>query len=71
MALFSISEDLVKIGRDFKIDEITSVSQKDRQNVINLGVFARERDVVQNGTVGLADLCKIVLKAKLNKSAEV
>ena len=67
----SVSGGLLKIGRDFNIDELTSVSQKDRPNVINLGIFARERDVVQNGTVELADLCELVFEAKFNKSVEV
>ena len=67
----SVSGGLLKIGRDFNIDELTSVSQKDRPNVINLGIFARERDVVQNRTVELADLCELVFEAKFNKSVEV
>ena len=67
----SVSGGLLKIGRDFIIDELTSVSQKDRPNVINLGIFARERDVVQNRTVELADLCELVFEAKFNKSVEV
>ena len=67
----SVSGGLLKIGRDFNVDELTSVPQKDRPNVINLGFFARERDVVQNGTVELADLCELIFEAKFNKSVEV
>ena len=43
------------------------MTQKDRPSVINLGTYARTRDVVQNGNVGLAELSKIVLKVTLDK----
>ena len=36
-----VSADLKKIGRDFNIDEIKSVEQKDRPNVFNLGMAAK------------------------------
>ena len=44
------------------------MTQKDRPSVINLGTYARTRDVVQNGNVGLAELSKIVMKVTLDKS---
>ena len=36
----AVSADLVKIGKDFKTATITSVTQKDRPSVINLGTYA-------------------------------
>jgi len=47
------------------------VVQKDRPNVINLRTYARVRDVVHNGSISLAELCKIVLKLNLDKTADV
>ena len=64
----NVSADLIKIGKDFGIDAILKVSQKDRPNVINLGPFARARDVVSSGTVSLQQLSERVLKARLDKS---
>ncbi|KAL7535665.1 hypothetical protein ACHAXR_006652, partial [Thalassiosira sp. AJA248-18] len=66
-----VSADLIAIGIDFNIDAITKVVQKDRPNVINLGTYARKRDVVQHGGASLADLCKIVLVAALDKNQDV
>ena len=66
-----VSGDLIKIGQDFNVDEIISVCQKDWRNVINLGVFARERDTVQSGVVGLAELSRLVLKVKLKKDNKI
>jgi hypothetical protein len=65
-----VSADLTRIGADFKVEGLANVLQKFRANVINLGPYARKRDVVQNGTVSLAELCKTVLEATLDKSAE-
>jgi hypothetical protein len=42
----SILGDLKRTGKDFKCTEIT-----DRANYVNLGSYARKRDVVQTGTV--------------------
>ena len=39
--------------------------------MINLGVFARERDTVQSGVVGLAKLSRLVLKVKLKKDNKI
>ena len=41
-----VSGDLKMIGEDFRIREMHAVEQKDRSNVCNLGLYARERDVV-------------------------
>lgn len=64
----NVSADLIKIGKDFNIDAIKQVTQKDRCNVINLGTFARERGVVTSGTASLQQLSERVLKARLNKA---
>ena len=63
----NVSADLIKIGKDFGIDDILKVAQKDRPNVINLGPFARARDVVPSGTASLQLLSERVLKARLEK----
>ena len=41
-----VSGDLKMIGEDFRIREMHAVEQKDRSNVCNHGLYARERDVV-------------------------
>jgi hypothetical protein len=66
----NVSADLIKIGKDFDINSILKVAQKDRPNVINLGPFARARDVVSSGTVSLQHLSERVLKKRLDKSSE-
>ena len=45
--------------------------QKDRPNVINIGTYTRVCHVVQNGSLSLAELCKMVLKVNLDKNADV
>ncbi len=67
----NVSADLIKIGKDFGIDDILKVAQKDRPNVINLGPFARARDVVPSGTASLQLLSERVLKARLEKSRQI
>jgi hypothetical protein len=62
-----VGGDLAKIGRDFGC----AATIGRIENVINLGAFARKRDVIQNGTIGLAELVKVTLKEAMNKSPEV
>lgn len=52
----NVSADLKKIGKDFNVDGLKAVDQKERANVINLGTYARERDVVQNARHGSMEL---------------
>ena len=66
----NVSGDIAKIGRDFNVSAINSVVQKDRPNVINLGLFARERDVVTDGGVGLAELARVLRDVKLVKGSD-
>ena len=67
----NVSADIIKIGKDFNIRDIQqNKRQKDRTNVINLGPFARARDVVQSGSVGLKQLCELVLKKRLDKETD-
>ena len=61
-----VSGDLKKIGRDFDCERLVS-----KTNFANLGSFARERDVVQNGSTGLDTLSDLVLNERLDKSADV
>ena len=62
----NVGGDLKKIGRDFKIEKEISDMNKDR--IINLGVHARKRDVVQSGSVSLLSLCNIVLNQTIQKN---
>lgn len=55
-----------KIGRDFNIAK--KIKHRIDKNIINLGNYARMRDVVQNGSVSLAKLCTIVLGQSLDES---
>jgi len=67
----NVSTDLKYIGRDFHVVALKKVDQKKRKNVHNLGMFARVRDVVQNGGVGLSVLCERVLKVTMDKTLQV
>jgi hypothetical protein len=62
-----VGGDLAKIGRDFGCAATIGLIE----NVINLGGFARKRDVIQNGTIGLAELVKVTLEELMNKAPEV
>ena len=62
----SVSGDLKRIGKDFKCTEIT-----DRANYVNLGSYARKRDVVQSGTASLEKLVQLTLGEMLDKSPAV
>ncbi|KAL7532434.1 hypothetical protein ACHAXR_005774, partial [Thalassiosira sp. AJA248-18] len=66
-----VSADLKKIGKDFNIIRIKSLDQLTRSNVCNLGVYARERDVVQNAAVcSLELLADRLFNIKLDKSLQ-
>ncbi|KAL7493375.1 hypothetical protein ACHAWT_002406, partial [Skeletonema menzelii] len=68
----NVSADIIKIGKDFNISAIKqNKDQKDRPNVINLGPYARARDIVQNGSIGLKPLCELVLKKRLEKETHI
>lgn len=61
----NVGGDLNTIGRDLNcVDTIQSIP---KSNIINLGKYARRRDVVKNGTVGLDVLAEIVLNERLAK----
>ena len=66
-----VSVDLIRTGIDFDIKEVKAVVQKDRPNVINIGTYTRVCHVVQNGSLSLAELCKMVLKVNLDKNADI
>ena len=51
---------------NFNVNVITLVCQKDRPNVINLGVYDQERDIAQSGIVGLANLSQLMLETRYN-----
>ncbi len=66
----NVSADLVKIAKDFHIDDMKNVDQKSRCNVHNLGVFARNRDVITDGGSSLQLIVKAVLNITLDKSLQ-
>ncbi len=63
----NVSGDLRKVARDFMFVERMN-RRVTNCNVINLGKYARVRDVVQNGSVGMGRLCKLVLGMSIDKS---
>ena len=66
----NVTGDFHKIGRDCNLtNEINRSSIQ--HNVINLGKYARLRDVVQNGSIGLAKLSEIVLGLSIDKSSNL
>ena len=65
----NVGGDLKKIGRDFNLQNV--IKGMDKERIINLGVHARKRDVVQSGNVSLHDLCKVVLGETIEKSENV
>ena len=56
------SGDRKKIGRYFDCEGLVS-----KTNFVNLGSFAREQDVVQNGSTGLDTLSDLVSNERLDK----
>ena len=65
----NVTGDFHKIGRDFDISNKTT--RRIKHNVTNLGKYARERDIVQNGSIGLEKICKIVLLMSIDKSNQL
>jgi hypothetical protein len=65
-----VSADLKYIGLDFNIAEIKAVDQKRRENVVNLGMFARVRNVVPSATASLRQLCELTLGKTMDKSLQ-
>ena len=61
----NVGGDLAKIGRDFNCQD--KIAAMPEENIINLGLYARRRDVVQNGSIGLAELSRIVLGKEMTK----
>jgi hypothetical protein len=64
-----VGSDLAKIGRDFNLSNV--INGRRKESVINLGGYARDRDVVQNGKVSLDELCKAVLKQRIEKQTHL
>jgi len=64
------SADLVKIAKDFHIDDMKNVDQKSRCNVHNLGVFVCNRDVITDRGSSLQLIVKAVLNIILDKSLQ-
>ncbi len=66
-----VSADLKKIGKDFNVGGLNAVDQKERANVINLGTYARKRNVVQNANRGsMILLSERVLGIKVDKTLQ-
>lgn len=68
----NVSADLKKVQRDFGINSADQALRKRKpETIINLGLYARRRDVVQDGSVGLQHLAKTVLNYHIDKNDEV
>ena len=65
-----VSGDLTYIVKDFDIKEMLSVDQKKRENVINLGMYARVRGVAKSANVSLRQLVELTLDVTLDKSLQ-
>lgn len=61
-----IGADLTKLGKDFGMEQWAKLIP-----VVEIGMFARQRDVVQDARVRLEHLVDVVLNEKLDKSDEV
>lgn len=61
-----VGADISRIGKDFNCTALMATVRK-----IDLGPFARTRDVVRNGNASLEALCKVVLKKRLPKLPHV
>ena len=64
----NVGGDVAQLGRDYNVED--TVAQRKKSTIINLGQYARKRDVVQNGSVGLKHLTKLVLSLLMNKNKE-
>jgi hypothetical protein len=64
----NIGGDLARLGRDFGVKD--DIQRRPKSSIINLGTFARKRDVVQNGSVGMKQLVKTVLGHTIDKHGE-
>ena len=64
----NIGGDLARIGKDFGISD--RIKQRNKSSIVNLGLYARKRDIIQNGTIGLKELTKIVLGLTIDKNEE-
>lgn len=62
----AISGDLGNVGKDFNCSTVTS-----RVKSIDLGMYARERDVVSRGTAGLERLVFLTLGKQMSKAVDV
>ena len=65
-----VSGDLKYIGEDFNIGAMKAVDQKKRENVINLGTYAKNRGVVNNANVKLSLLSELTLGKAMDKSQQ-
>jgi hypothetical protein len=61
-----IGADLTKLGKDFGMEQWAKFIP-----VVEIGMFARQRDVVQDARVRLEHLVNVVLNEKLDKFDEV
>eukprot|EP00956_Cyclotella_meneghiniana_P022745 scaffold43394_cov22-Cyclotella_meneghiniana.AAC.1 len=63
----NVGGDLSRIARDFNIG--IAIGRRPKSSIINLGTYARKRDVIQNGSIGMKQLVKTVLGLTIDKSA--
>ena len=64
----NVGGDLARIGRDFGIE--STMAKRNKSTVINLGSYARKRDAVENGAIGMKALVKAVLGYDMEKKNE-
>eukprot|EP00956_Cyclotella_meneghiniana_P003609 scaffold4428_cov57-Cyclotella_meneghiniana.AAC.1 len=61
----NIGGDLARVGRDFGLE--IAIGRRPKESIVNLGTYARKRDVIPNGTIGMKPLIKIVLGFDIDK----
>ena len=66
----NVSADLTKIAKDYNSVDMKKVDQKSRANVLNLGLLARKRDVVQDGGASLLRIVECTLGYSLDKTLQ-
>ena len=62
----NVGGNLARIAQDFALGEV--IGRRPKQTVINLGTYARKRDVIQNGTIGMKELVKKVSGLNIDKN---
>jgi hypothetical protein len=64
----NVGGDLARIAHDFDIGH--AMGNRPKNTIINLGTYARKRDVIQNGAIGMKQLIKTVLGLTVDKNKD-